>query len=102
MDKVKVIVKRERNRYTNGWELVLFFPETPVSRLHIECWSPVGEHCEADIGYFWSLKNPREEHEEEVTKLISLYEKHYSVAGGFKLVRVRRDTDKMRRARWVR
>lgn len=89
---LKVIVKVEKGK------LLLFFPETPANFGRIECWD--GAHCEADLGYYRSLRNPEEDGAPELA--MARFEKLYQCAGPFKLIRVRRDSDKMRRARWKR
>lgn len=92
MRTVKVIVKVEKGN------LLLFFPESQACHGRIECWD--GAHCEADMGYFWSLKNPPQGMDVEVARRLSVYERQYQCAGPFKLQRVQRDSGKMRTARW--
>lgn len=92
VQQVKVIVKIEQGRP------LLFFPESPANHGRMECWD--GAHCEADMGYFWSLRNPQDNMEHRVSAVLANYAAQYQVAGPFQLQRVRRDTDKMRRARW--
>lgn len=94
---VKVIVKIEKDPRGKVKPL-LFFPETPANRGRIECWD--GNHCEATMGYFWSLKNPPQGLEADVTSMLQWYERQYQCAGPFKLQRVQRDSGKMRNARW--
>lgn len=98
MDKVKVIAKLER---CNGTlRPILFFPETPANFGRIECWTMQEGHSEADMGYYRSLRNP--EPDDVLDKLLRFYERRYRMVGEFTLVQVRRDTDKMRKARWKR
>ena len=96
MQEIKVIVKRERQLNPTGTHLLLFFPESSANPPNIECWD--GAHNEASMGYFWGLKNPREEDEADVDKLFKHYENFY----GFKPIRILRDSQKMRVERWKR
>lgn len=99
MQEVKVIVKQEK--WPNGESrLVFFFPESQTNPGNIECWCDREGHCEASMGYYWKLKNPYFEQEEDVAKLMRFYERNYQVAGPFKLKRVARDNQNMRRMRW--
>lgn len=91
-EPMKVIVKME------GDSPCLFFPESPANRGNMVCWSRVGQHSEANMGYYWTLKNPSEKHEAAVEAAVAEYRHHYSTD----LARVRRDTSSMRTKRWAR
>ena len=90
-NQIKVIVKREKQRNPTGTNLLLFFPESPANAPNIQCWD--GAHCEASMGYFWNLKNPERG---EADSLIKIYEEIHDVS----LVRIMRDSQKMRVERW--
>lgn len=85
---IKAIAKVEDGK------VVLFFPEMSANYGTIVGWD--GAHWEAHLGYYWGLRNPRDDG--EVAKTIKGYERAYSC----KLVRVYRDSDPMRKARWSR
>lgn len=99
-DTVKVIVKVENQAGKRS--ILLFFPETQTNHGNIQAWAYVGEHWEASMTYFWSLKPPRKEDEALVTQTLAFYQRRYRCAGPFKLKRVMRDTDQMRKERWKR
>ena len=94
MQEIKVIVKRERQPNPTGTHLLLFFPESSANPPNIECWD--GAHSEASMGYFWGLKNPREE--DDVEGFLRNYERLHDL----KLTRILRDSQKMRVERWKR
>ena len=65
----KVIVKKEQ-------PLVLFFPDSPARPGYIECWD--GCHSEASLEYFWGLKKPGADQDQQIQALIKRYERHYN------------------------
>lgn len=85
---IKVIAKLEEGK------VVLFFPESSANYGNIVGWD--GQHWEASLGYYWGLHKPKDE--DHVQKVIQWYERAYCC----KLVRVQRDSDPMRQARWRR
>ena len=90
-NQIKVIVKREKLKNPTGTDLILMFPEEPANPPNIECWD--GAHCEASMGYFWGLRTPEDD---MADALIKIYEGIHDVS----LVRVLKDSQKMRVERW--
>lgn len=88
---MKVIAKLEGT--PGNQNVALFFPEIKVTPGCIFCWAAIGEHSEASMGYFWSLRSPDED---EAKKTIAAYEKRYGVV----CQRAQRDSYPMRMARW--
>lgn len=97
--KLKVIVKVSRHHGIS--EYLLFFPESKTNFGRIEGWESFDGHFEADMGWYRSLANPDAE-DTHVDRILARYHRLYSrPAEGFELVRVWRDSDKMRKARWT-
>lgn len=96
METLKVIVKMEK--HPEGLQPLLCFPEASTNPGNIEVWAWRDGHNEASIGYFWSLRKPKPEHEAAALTQIKNYEQQYKVT----LLRVLRDNQKMRCERWKR
>lgn len=92
---IKTIVKIEKDGRP-----VLFFPEYPANPGNIMYYVHEGQHGEASVHLLRLLKNPEYEHDHDVNKLL----REYRALGSIKceLVQVRRDSAKMREARWAR
>lgn len=90
------IVKWEGGK--NG-DPVLFFPEYAANRGSIMCYGHIGQHSEASMGYYASLRNPEgSEQERAAYALISEY--NHGLPGGEVLSMRARDNAKYRRTRW--
>ena len=56
MKKVKVIFRKEKNPYTNDYEVIAFMPELKANYGKIVCYAHIGQHGEADLGYYQNTK----------------------------------------------
>lgn len=92
--KIKFIAKMEK-----GAVPVLFFPEHGANHGRIECYAHEGQHCEADTRYMAALRNPTDADSVKVAALVREYEGIGPTRAT--MVRVRRDSQKMRAARWA-
>lgn len=52
MEKVKVIFRKEKNPYTNDYDVIAFMPELKANYGKIVCYAHIGQHSEADLGYY--------------------------------------------------
>lgn len=93
-------------RYIAKWEggkdgnPVLFFPEVEANRGNILCYAHMGQHSEASIEYYWSLRNPfRTYQREAVKRLLDEYQLNY-IRDGEVLTEAFRDSSKMRLSRY--
>lgn len=69
MEKLKVIFKKDKENNVIG-----FFPELPANLGKIVCYEHIGQHREADIRYFHSLKKASEtEYAALLSELRSIY-----------------------------
>lgn len=60
MEKVKVIFRKSKNPYTNEYEVVAFFPEIEVNYGRILSYMHIGQHGEADLGFYHETKKVTE------------------------------------------
>lgn len=65
---IKYIVKWEKDHP------ILFFPDYPANPGRIACYARVGQHGEACLQYYWSLRNPKPHQEADVAALVREYE----------------------------
>jgi hypothetical protein len=97
MEKLKYIAKYEGGKNGNA---ILFFPECEANPGNMVCYAHTGQHSEACLAYYWQCKNPiGEKQVQEVAALVNEYQRFYGGLHEFELVRVRRDTEKMRQKR---
>lgn len=92
--RIKFIVKMEK-----GGAPVLFFPEHGAVPGRIECYAHEGQHAEADTRYMAALRNPTDADSIKVAALVREYEAIGPTRAT--MVRVCRDSQKMRSARWA-
>lgn len=52
MEKVKVVFRKEKNPYTNDYEVIAFMPELKANYGKIVCYAHIGQHSEADLEYY--------------------------------------------------
>ena len=102
-------MKNEIYKYIVKWEggkqghPILFFPEASANAGRIVCYVHMGQHSEADMTYYWGLKNiPVKDAArwQEANDLISEYQGFMNE--GETMQRVHRDNQKMRNERWER
>lgn len=60
MEKVKVIFRKEKNLYTNKYEVIAFMPELKSNYGRIVCYATMGQHSEADLEYYHHTKKATE------------------------------------------
>lgn len=69
MEKLKVIFRKDKENNVIG-----FFPELPANIGKIVCYEHIGQHGEADIGFFHSLKKASPaEYAELLSEMQSIY-----------------------------
>lgn len=74
MDKLKVIFRKEYDRYTNKWDVVAFMPEIRANYGKILCYAHIGQHSEADYLYYYNtVKAAPDEYEDLLKELQSIY-----------------------------
>lgn len=61
MEKVKVIFRKSKNPYTKEYEVVAFFPELEANYGRILSYMHIGQHGEADLGFYHETKKATEE-----------------------------------------
>ena len=61
MEKLKVIFRKAKNPYTNEYEVVAFFPEIEANYGRILSYMHIGQHSEADLGFYHITKKATEE-----------------------------------------
>lgn len=61
MEKVKVIFRKSKNPYTKEYEVVAFFPEIEANYGRILSYMHIGQHGEADLGFYHETKKAIEE-----------------------------------------
>lgn len=75
MEKVKVIFRKEKNPYTNEYEVIAFMPELPANYGRIVCYAHMGQHSEADVEYYHNTKKATEaEYKPLLMELKSIYD----------------------------
>lgn len=68
---IHVIVKWEGGKSGNP---VLFLPEYAANDGRIVCYAHMGQHSEADLSYYWELRNPKGDYQQlEVSNLLNEY-----------------------------
>lgn len=60
MEKVKVIFRKSKNPYTKEYEVVAFFPEFEANYGRILSYMHIGQHGEADLGFYHETKKATE------------------------------------------
>lgn len=74
MEKVKVIFRKEKNPYTNEYEVIAFMPELPANYGRIVCYAHMGQHSEADVEYYHNTKKAtKAEYKPLLMELKSIY-----------------------------
>ena len=74
MEKVKVIFRKSKNPYTNEYEVVAFFPEFEANYTRIMSYVHIGQHAEADLGFYHkSVKATEEEYKPLLEELKAIY-----------------------------
>lgn len=61
MEKVKVIFRKAKNPYSKRYEVVAFFPEIEANNGRILSYMHIGQHSEADLGFYHETKKATEE-----------------------------------------
>lgn len=61
MEKVKVIFRKAKNPYSKEYEVVAFFPEIEANNGRILSYMHIGQHSEADLGFYHETKKATEE-----------------------------------------
>lgn len=61
MEKVKVIFRKAKNPYSKKYEVVAFFPEIEANNGRILSYMHIGQHSEADLGFYHETKKATEE-----------------------------------------
>ena len=75
MEKVKVIFRKTKNPYTNEYEIVAFMPEIPANYGKIMSYMHIGQHGEADLGFYHETKKATEtEYKPLLEELKMIYE----------------------------
>lgn len=75
MDKVKVIFRKVKNPYTEEYEVVAFFPEIEANYTRILSYMHMGQHSEADLGFYHeSKKTTEEEYKPLLEELKAIYD----------------------------
>lgn len=75
MEKVKVIFRKSKNPYTNEYEVVAFFPEIEVNYGRILSYMHIGQHSEADLGFYHETKKATEaEYKPLLEELKAIYD----------------------------
>lgn len=75
MEKVKVIFRKSKNPYTNEYEVVAFFPEIEANHGRILSYMHIGQHGEADLGFYHETKKTTEaEYEPLLEELKTVYD----------------------------
>lgn len=75
MDKVKIIFRKAKNPYTNKYEIVAFMPELPANYGRILSYMHIGQHGEADLGFYHETKKATaEEYNPLLKELKSIYD----------------------------
>ena len=60
MEKVKIIFRKEKNPYTNEYDVIAFMPELKANYGRIVCYAQLGQHSEADLEYYQNTKKANE------------------------------------------
>lgn len=75
MEKVKVIFRKSKNPYTNEYEVVAFFPEFEANYGRILSYMHIGQHSEADLGFYHETKKATEtEYKPLLEELKAIYD----------------------------
>lgn len=75
MEKVKVIFRKSKNPYTNEYEAVAFFPEFEANHGRILSYMHIGQHGEADLGFYHETKKATEvEYKPLLEELKAIYD----------------------------
>lgn len=74
MEKVKVIFRKEKNPYTNDYDVIAFLPELKANYGKMVCYATMGQHSEADLEYYHNTKKATEvEYEPLLNELKMVY-----------------------------
>ena len=75
MEKVKVIFRKAQNPYTKEYEIVAFFPEIEANYGKILSYMHIGQHGEADLGFYQeTIKATEMEYKPLLEELKSIYD----------------------------
>ncbi len=75
MEKVKVIFRKAKNPYTKEYEVVAFFPEIEANYGRILSYMQIGQHSEADLGFYHETKKATEvEYKPLLEELKAIYD----------------------------
>lgn len=61
MEKIKVIFRKEKNPYTNEYNITAFFPELTATYGNVVCYAHIGQHGESSLEYYYETKKATEE-----------------------------------------
>jgi hypothetical protein len=70
MESDRVILRKWHNKKTDTWELEAFLPDADVNPGHVMCYAHIGQHSEADFGYY-QITQPADENTPEAQALIA-------------------------------
>lgn len=74
MEKVKVVFRKEKNPYTNDYDVIAFMPELKANYGKMVCYATMGQHSEADLEYYHNTKKATEvEYEPLLNELKMVY-----------------------------
>ena len=74
MEKVKVIFRKEKNPYTNDYDVIAFMPELKANYGKIVCYARLGQHGEADLEYYQNtIKANESEYKQLLNELNGVY-----------------------------
>lgn len=74
MEKVKVIFRKEKNPYTNDYDVIAFIPELKANYGKIVCYAHIGQHSEADLEYYQNtIKANESEYKALLNELNGIY-----------------------------
>lgn len=95
---IHVIPKWEGGKVSGN--AVLFLPEYSASAGRMVCYAHMGQHSEADLCYYWELRNPKGDYQQlEVKNLLTEY--RGKLEQGEELRVVSRDREKFRKERYA-
>lgn len=75
MENVKVIFRKAKNPYTHEYEVIAFFPEIEANYGRILSYMHIGQHGEADLGFYHITKKATEtEYRPLLNELEAIYD----------------------------
>lgn len=99
MEKTRVIFKKEKNPYTNEWEIFAVFPEFTATYGRIQAYTSEG-WCEVSYEYYVYARTTKPD---EYAEMLNKLQKMFDGSDGdepLELIVGRRISDKMRGKMW--